>query len=113
MDAFHFGNDCIQINTDDNTIFGSENCLFLNVFVPKMCATQLENVKLPVIFYIFGGKFAFGSSSSYGPDFIMETNVILVCSFPFCNFLLIESSVFPLNSRSQPNIVLALMVSYR
>lgn len=31
------------------------------------------------MFYILGGKFSFGSSSSYGPDFLMDTNVIVVC----------------------------------
>lgn len=76
LDAFHYGNDCIQINPDSNNIFGAEDCLYLNIFVPKEC--PILSPKLPVIFYIFGGQFAFGSASFYRPDFIMETNVILV-----------------------------------
>lgn len=76
LDAFEFGEDCVQANLDDDTIFGVEDCLYLNVFVPKECPVQSS--KLPVIFNIFGGQFAFGSSSFYGPDFIMETDVILV-----------------------------------
>lgn len=82
LDAFNFGNDCIQINPNNNTIFGTEDCLYLNIYVPTR-SKQSANVKLPVIFYIFGGQFNFGSSSFYGPDFIMDTNVILVRRSPF------------------------------
>jgi carboxylesterase type B len=56
---------------------GNEDCLFLNVFVPKTVSSLDE--KVPVIFYIHGGAFMFGASNFYGPENIMESqNMILV-----------------------------------
>lgn len=79
LDAFDFGNDCIQPDLEKQTYFGSNDCLYLNVFVPSECSAINTGTKLPVIFYIFGGKFSFGTARFYGPDFLMETNVIVVC----------------------------------
>ncbi|XP_031635056.1 venom carboxylesterase-6-like isoform X2 [Contarinia nasturtii] len=56
----------------------SENCLFLNVFVP---AYNLLNKLLPVMFFIHAGAFTEGDGHSgfYGPDTFMEDEgVILV-----------------------------------
>lgn len=106
LEALHFGNDCIQLNPDNSTVFGTEDCLFLNIFVPKVCSlTQSSSVKLPVVFYILGGQFAFGSSSFYGPDYIIDTNVILVCLF--CMF----RSIFIWNQRAPYNF--QVTVNYR
>lgn len=79
MDAFDFGNDCFQHISDD--IFdGSEDCLYLNVFVPINTTGSINpNAKLPVIFYIYGGRFVTGAASDYAPDFLIEENVIVVC----------------------------------
>lgn len=77
LDAFEFGNDCIQPNRTSMEFHGSEDCLYLNVFVPK-CPAKQEDAKLPVIFYIFGGQFAFGTSSTYGPDFLLETKDVII-----------------------------------
>ncbi|XP_031623232.1 esterase B1-like [Contarinia nasturtii] len=35
-------------------------------------------IKLPVMVYIYGGGFEFGTARFYGPDFLMDTNVIVV-----------------------------------
>ncbi|XP_055302656.1 juvenile hormone esterase-like [Sitodiplosis mosellana] len=78
LDAFEFGNDCIQPDSEKQTFFGSEDCLYLNVFVPSDCSAINTTSKLPVMFYIFGGKFSFGTARFYGPDFLIETNVIVV-----------------------------------
>lgn len=79
FDAFEFGNDCIQPYTEKNQNYlGSENCLFLNVFVPSECDAMKPKTKLAVIIYIFGGRLVFGSGRQYAPDLFMETNVIIV-----------------------------------
>lgn len=71
------GYDCVQLNPfRESEIIGDEDCLFLNVYTPNVD----PNKKLPVMFFIHGGGY-FDSSSSeafYGPDFLMEENVILV-----------------------------------
>lgn len=55
---------------------GSEDCLFLNVYTPQITADPL----LPVMFYIHGGSYKFGSGNvdSFGPDFLVRKGVVLV-----------------------------------
>lgn len=78
-DAFEFGSECIQYDSGSNKIIGDENCLFLNVYVPIEAFTAKQNAdKLAVMFYIHGGGYRVGSSNAYGPDFIIEKDVILV-----------------------------------
>ncbi|CAH1975179.1 unnamed protein product [Acanthoscelides obtectus] len=69
-DATKFGNICNQMSyTPPNQ---SEDCLFVNVYTPNIT----DN--LPVMFFIYGGGFVAGASNSYGPDFLMEQDVVLV-----------------------------------
>lgn len=79
MDAFNFRNHCLQHISGD--IFdGFEDCLYLNVYVPINTTKSIDpNAKLPVIFYIYGGRFVTGAANDYAPDFLMEENVIVVC----------------------------------
>lgn len=60
----------------DSFVTGDEDCLFLNIFRPKMRKRSL----LPVVVYLHGGSFRYGSanSSEHGPEYFMETDVILV-----------------------------------
>lgn len=55
---------------------GSEDCLYLNVYTPSLEPTK----PLPVMFWIHGGGFSSGSGNShiYGPDFLVNQNVVLV-----------------------------------
>lgn len=81
--AFEFGNECIQTQFLTNLIVGDENCLFLNVYVPIEAFSPTKgttNNKLAVMFYIHGGGYVMGSGNAYGPDFLLEQNVILVRS---------------------------------
>lgn len=57
-----------------NPIIGSEDCLYLNVY------TNSIGQKRPVMFYIFGGRFAFGNGNEkfQGVDYFMEKDAILV-----------------------------------
>ncbi|XP_047112049.1 cholinesterase-like [Schistocerca piceifrons] len=71
-DATEYGSDCVQ-----NTGTGSEDCLYLNVFVPGV---PEEGAGLPVMFWVHGGGFYTGSGSDdeHGPDFLVSYGVILV-----------------------------------
>lgn len=76
-DVLKTGSDCIQINPlNTSEIIGDEDCLFLNVYTPNVDLIK----KLPVMFFIHGGGYFESSSSElfYGPDFLIEENIVLV-----------------------------------
>lgn len=79
--ANKFCSDCAQMGfvrgTDSISKSSSEDCLFLNIWLP---AGTTKNAKLPVMVWIHGGAFVFGSGAM--PDFsgssFTEKGVILV-----------------------------------
>ena len=73
---------CPQMNQNLDgsfTLDGVEDCLFLNVYVPKK-AIDDQDLKLPVMVFIHGGSLITGSGNfrDYGPLHFMDKNVILV-----------------------------------
>lgn len=77
--ALREGSVCPHRNMLLDTFKGNEDCLFINVYTPEL-PTASRNPKLPVMFWIHGGAFAFGSGNSflYGPDFLVAEGVVLV-----------------------------------
>lgn len=70
-DATKESNICVQQGSKD----GYEDCLYLNVYTPKT-----DKKSLPVMFWIHGGGFSWENSrsDSYGPDYFMDKDVVLV-----------------------------------
>jgi para-nitrobenzyl esterase len=65
------GNTCPQGRATD-----SEDCLFLNVYVP---ASADKHAHLPVFFWIHGGALVSGAGSDYDPSvMVAENNIIVV-----------------------------------
>ncbi|KAK4881475.1 hypothetical protein RN001_004794 [Aquatica leii] len=95
IDASQDKSQCVQLGVP---VTGSEDCLYINVYVP-----MIENTsKLPVMVWIYGGAFISGNSSYslYGPDYFLNENVLFV-SFNYrlgaFGFLSTENEVSPGN----------------
>ncbi|XP_060664137.1 LOW QUALITY PROTEIN: venom carboxylesterase-6 [Drosophila nasuta] len=63
----------------DMLIEGSEDCLYLNVYTPDPVEIAGDKL-LPVMVWFHGGGWQCGSgiSSFYGPDFLLDHNIVLV-----------------------------------
>ncbi|XP_059061377.1 juvenile hormone esterase-like [Achroia grisella] len=76
-EATKHGPVCPQLNTiTAKVIEGNEDCLYLNVYTKSLAPSD----KLPVMVFIHGGALMSGSGNSdaYGPDFLLQHDVILV-----------------------------------
>jgi len=73
----------------------SEDCLYLNVYTPSI------DGNFPVMFWIHGGAFYLGHSDSnmFGPDYFMDTNVVLV-SINFRLGILGEYDIYTINTHT-------------
>lgn len=74
---------------------GEEDCLFLNVYTPK-----LNSSDLPVMVWVHGGSFVVGGADEYPPLPIMTKDVVLVTiqyRLGTLGFLSTEDSVMPGN----------------
>ena len=88
FDANKLPNRCVQVSNfydelitgqKEGTVFGSEDCLYLNIFAPA--DTLKSNKKLPVMFWIHGGGNTWGYSASpmhIPTNFLKFHDVILV-----------------------------------
>lgn len=80
INATLYGPPCPQPdpNRPAGYIIGNEDCLLLNVFTPQM---PDETTGLPVLVFIHGGGFRFGSANQYG------VRIINFCKYSvFINF---------------------------
>lgn len=80
IDTFDYAKDCTQMNFETNEAFGEEDCLYLNVFAPVDAVEQGVNGNFSVLVYIMGEAFQSGSAHHFGPDFLIEKDVIVVSS---------------------------------
>ncbi|XP_018401574.1 PREDICTED: esterase E4-like [Cyphomyrmex costatus] len=78
--ATNDGPKCIQTDMKTSKVIGSEDCLYLNIFIPYISDNQQKGTKLPVLVFVHGGFYMIGSSDSnlYAPDYLLEQNIILV-----------------------------------
>ncbi|XP_058807487.1 esterase FE4-like [Phymastichus coffea] len=75
-DALECGPMCAQHEIVANITGGSEDCLYLNVYTKSI----EPNIRRPVMVWIHGGGFIFGSGNDvfYGPDYFMKKDIVLV-----------------------------------
>ncbi|CAG7717815.1 unnamed protein product, partial [Allacma fusca] len=72
-DGSKFGGRCPEVSGFGIDL-GDEDCLNLNVSVPKVYTHQL----LPVMVYFHGGIFQYGTGSTHRPDYFMDEDVVYV-----------------------------------
>lgn len=94
-----YGPSCSQYSHFGYVYEGVEDCLTLNIFVPKAVAQSDE--KAPVIVHIHGGAFMFGGGEGFLPENIMKAqNMILITinyRLGILGFLSTEDGVIPGN----------------
>ncbi|XP_063991353.1 uncharacterized protein LOC135169897 [Diachasmimorpha longicaudata] len=75
------GNVCLQKDTDSSRTIGSEDCLYINVYTPKLPNEQKKlSTPYPVMVWCHGGAWVAGSGSSnlYGPKYLLDHELVLV-----------------------------------
>jgi hypothetical protein len=94
-----FGAKCAQFDHFGYKFDGDEDCLTLNIFVPRKI--MMSGMLHPVIVFIHGGAFMFGGSQYYGPEnFYDDERMILVTinyRLGILGFLSTEDDVIPGN----------------
>ncbi|KZC14640.1 Venom carboxylesterase-6 [Dufourea novaeangliae] len=97
---------CVQRNiyTHDDNIIGDEDCLYLNVYTPRL-PTEEDKLKggYPVMIWLHGCGWICGAGHSefYGPKFLLDHDVILVTvnyRLGPLGFLSMEDTVLPGNN---------------
>nr|QLI62123.1 carboxylesterase 11 [Streltzoviella insularis] len=73
-DATKILSPCIQYDPFQGQMRGQENCLFINVYTPKLNA----GASLPVVVFIHGGAFMYGSGGDYDPANVLDWDVVAV-----------------------------------
>nr|CAD7417913.1 unnamed protein product [Timema poppensis] len=75
-DATTEGSMCLQFKDE---LEGSEDCLYLNIYTPKLPGQDGGTLQ-PVMVFIHGGGLYFGSGNAdrYGPGHLVDAGVILV-----------------------------------
>lgn len=78
------GSACIQRGSrlggigDDGSRQGSEDCLFLNVYAPRLTADELGAARLPVMVWIHGGGNTIGHAGFYDGQVLAQREKVLV-----------------------------------
>ncbi|GAB6024655.1 hypothetical protein CHUAL_009795 [Chamberlinius hualienensis] len=77
-DGAQLGPLCPQTFQQTLTFIGEEDCLYLNVYTPKL--EHEVTTLLPVLFWIHGGGFLQGTGRNdvFGPQYFMDHQVVLV-----------------------------------
>lgn len=81
LQALEFGSICPQhaFNGEvTSEIVGNEDCLFLNIFTISLPQNETSAKLKPVMLWIHGGAFVFGSSNIYDPAPLIKKNVVVV-----------------------------------
>nr|XP_039258561.1 uncharacterized protein LOC120335133 isoform X1 [Styela clava] len=77
--ATKMGPYCPQPGFGDSTIAGQEDCLYMNIYVPRAPSSEYY----PVMVFVHGGGFQFGNADSYDGTILALMNNVIVVIFNY------------------------------
>lgn len=80
LEAKYFGHACMQVGGMANETYGSEDCLFANIWRP---ANAPVDAKLPVLCFIYGGSWQFGEPEPYNGSALASQHGIIYASIAY------------------------------
>ena len=89
LEATKFKDSCFQrgsiFEDEQNEWSGSEDCLYLNIWTPKLSKEDIENSseKLPVMMWIHGGANVVGSAHTYDPSSLVSNHNVIVVTIHY------------------------------
>ncbi|XP_065212957.1 carboxylic ester hydrolase-like [Planococcus citri] len=104
------GPECVQFirKSEETPVKGDEDCLYLNVFTPKILAANSSEL-MNVLVYIHGGAFMYGSGKNMNPDYIMQNDDIVFVSINYrlgpLGFLSTSDLIVPGNNGLKDQVV--------
>ncbi|MDB5820212.1 MAG: Carboxylic ester hydrolase, partial [Rhizobacter sp.] len=78
LDATKFAAHCPQPTAAGAALDGSEDCLYLNVYVPAALGSATPGARRPVMVWIYGGANAQGASDYYDPTPLVQQEDVIV-----------------------------------
>ncbi|XP_065212962.1 esterase FE4-like [Planococcus citri] len=74
---------CLQIDAlEPYSILGEEDCLYLNIFTPKIPVNDVDPL-MDVMVFIHGGAFMYGGGDIFYPDYILQNGDIVYISINY------------------------------
>ncbi|KAF2892558.1 hypothetical protein ILUMI_13618 [Ignelater luminosus] len=98
--------DCIQLSTLNFQVIGDEDCLYLNIYIPR--ENPQPNDNLDVVVFIHGGAFMFGNPLLGGPEFLMDRDIVYVnlnYRVGLIGFLSTEDDIIPGNNGMKDQVL--------
>jgi len=95
----------LQCNYVTGMLEGQEDCLYLNIYIPKVMGRDIPDGinPLPVMFWLYGGGFIMGDASeeNYLPGPLLDTKQVIIVTANYrigpLGFLSMEDNVIPGN----------------
>lgn len=80
--AIQMGQSCVQggriMSKPIDTSTDIEDCLNMNIFTSSVRWNGHDDTQYPVLVYIHGGTFSSGSNAEYPPNYLLESDIVLV-----------------------------------